>query len=116
MSHGARLTLIVATSLLAAYAVYRFCAKRPPEPPEGGDDEGGVANDVEPEHSADSTDTNELNTLAATKVGVYYASQTGTAERLAKTLASFMAKWHTIFEPGAVNLEVGCVFVDYNPD
>ncbi|KAK1940329.1 flavodoxin and oxidoreductase NAD-binding domain containing protein [Babesia divergens] len=105
MSHGARLTLIVATSLLAAYAVYRFCAKRPPEPPEDGDDEGGVANDVEPEHSANSTDTNALNTLAAPKVGVYYASQTGTAERLAKTLASFMAKWHTIFEPDAVNLE-----------
>ncbi|KAK1443000.1 nitric oxide synthase-related protein [Babesia gibsoni] len=100
MSYGSHVTVAVATGLLAAYLLYRLWSQRQRSPElEEGEDGSEKAPSIA------SNAARGCNIVIPSGVYVYYGSQTGTAERLAKELAALLAKWSPVFHPEALNLE-----------
>eukprot|EP00371_Babesia_bovis_P000236 XP_001608883.1 flavodoxin and oxidoreductase NAD-binding domain containing protein [Babesia bovis T2Bo] len=76
---------------------------------ESTDDANKKENDNETNNNttekASNTNIEADNADVSKKIVVYYGSQTGTAERFAKTLAHRLADWNSIFQRSSVNLE-----------
>ncbi|GFE55773.1 NADPH-ferrihemo reductase [Babesia ovis] len=105
MSHNSRLGFVVLTSGLLfciAYYVWNF-NRQDTEEAAQEDSENGTG-----DHDGINVVNDQIETVKTDVSGqivVYYASQTGTAEKLAKVLAQCLSEWNPIFQHNAVNLE-----------
>ncbi|GIX64097.1 flavodoxin-like protein [Babesia caballi] len=101
MSSTWRLTITVSAGVLAAYICYRVCehscADGHGSAEQEADDDPEERRSAEVEPVAGQRGVRET----AGQIAVYYGSQTGTAERLARALALRLSEWNSAFQPNA---------------
>ncbi|ORM40560.1 NADPH--cytochrome P450 reductase [Babesia sp. Xinjiang] len=105
MSHVSRVTFALVTSVAAVCVTYFLWYRGYEEPSEPIDDATDESLTEQHIPSKRPDVVLPINSERVKLTTVYYASQTGTAERLAKALALLLVEWHDSFGKTAVNLE-----------